>query len=231
MPVDEEVVRRIAKDTRAHTFEALTMDEHTNLVRTVLTLTGRAALPQPDDEYAARELLSDWKGDPEDREDLIRDIALAFEAVRNAAMVRSALPQEGEVVAFEDRLRTLVPGFRLDWSGLRNRFEEALLRLEKLDTYDMRSAHLDELARVFEGAVSAALAAQPQGVPEGWSDARTSPGPVNCNVVRQAKGLAYPRTCERCGLGPCPFFDKNGRSPASPKPSDESPNDSSGSGE
>ena len=29
-------------------------------------------------------------------------------------------------------LRTLVPGFRLDWSGLRNRFEDELTRFEKL---------------------------------------------------------------------------------------------------
>jgi uroporphyrinogen-III synthase len=54
-------------------------------------------------------------------------------------------------------LRTLVPGFRLDWSGLRNRLEEDLARLEKLDTYEMRSAHLDEMARQFEDAIRSAL--------------------------------------------------------------------------
>lgn len=42
--------------------------------------------------------------------------------------------------------------------------------------------------------------------------ASTSPGPVNCNAVLQAQGNAHPRTCERCGLGPCPFFDKDGNS-------------------
>lgn len=40
--------------------------------------------------------------------------------------------------------------------------------------------------------------------------ASTSPGPVNCNVRKRHQGEAYPRTCERCGLGPCPFFNDNG---------------------
>lgn len=39
--------------------------------------------------------------------------------------------------------------------------------------------------------------------------ARTSPGPENCNR-RLVQNQAYPRTCERCGLGPCPFFDNDG---------------------
>lgn len=59
----------------------------------------------------------------------------------------------------EGDLRTLVPGFRLDWSGLRNRFEEDLARLEKMDTYEMRAAHLDEMARQFEDAIVSALEA------------------------------------------------------------------------
>jgi len=32
------------------------------------------------------------------------------------------------------------------------------------------------------------------------------PGPVNCNRVLQLGTKPYPRTCERCGLGPCPFY-------------------------
>lgn len=40
--------------------------------------------------------------------------------------------------------------------------------------------------------------------------ASTSPGPVNCTQVLRAQGKTYPRTCGRCGLGPCPFFDKEG---------------------
>lgn len=59
-------------------------------------------------------------------------------------------------------LRTLVPGFRFDWSGLRNRLDEAFAKFEKLDTYEMRAAHLDELARQFEDAVTAALSSQAQ---------------------------------------------------------------------
>lgn len=29
--------------------------------------------------------------------------------------------------------------------------------------------------------------------------------PANCTRVLRSQGLAYPRTCQRCGLGPCPF--------------------------
>lgn len=30
-------------------------------------------------------------------------------------------------------------------------------------------------------------------------------GAVNCNYIIAAQNRAYPRTCRRCGLGPCPF--------------------------
>lgn len=33
-------------------------------------------------------------------------------------------------------------------------------------------------------------------------------GPVNCNVVKRRQGGQYPRTCERCKLGPCPFYER-----------------------
>jgi len=58
-----------------------------------------------------------------------------------------------------DLLRKLVPGFRLDWSGLRNRFEDIASHLGTLTTYETRSDYLDELARDFEDAVAKALAA------------------------------------------------------------------------
>lgn len=35
-------------------------------------------------------------------------------------------------------------------------------------------------------------------------------GPVNCTHVLRREGKSYPRTCARCGLGPCPFYDKDG---------------------
>lgn len=38
-----------------------------------------------------------------------------------------------------------------------------------------------------------------------------APGPVNCNMVKRREGKAYPRTCERCGLGPCPFYHVDGK--------------------
>ena len=38
----------------------------------------------------------------------------------------------------------------------------------------------------------------------------TAKGPVNCNVVLRHQHKAMPRTCERCGLGPCPFYHNSG---------------------
>ncbi len=36
-------------------------------------------------------------------------------------------------------------------------------------------------------------------------------GPENrCTHVLRAQGLPYPRTCQVCRLGPCPFKDKYG---------------------
>src|SRR5258708_484556 len=40
--------------------------------------------------------------------------------------------------------------------------------------------------------------------------ARTSPGPGNCSTWKRFHNEASPRTCERCGLGPCPFFNNDG---------------------
>jgi hypothetical protein len=34
--------------------------------------------------------------------------------------------------------------------------------------------------------------------------------PSDCTYVRRESGKAYPRTCVLCGLGPCPYFDKQG---------------------
>lgn len=65
--------------------------------------------------------------------------------------------------------------------------------------------------------------------PDPTLHARTSPGPINCNtrLRLQAKaGDPIPKSCERCGLGPCPFFFVDGqrrdqvldaRRPASPE--------------
>lgn len=45
---------------------------------------------------------------------------------------------------------------------------------------------------------------------DGTKHATTSPGPINCNVRKFHQGSLHPRTCERCGLGPCPFFNEDG---------------------
>lgn len=50
----------------------------------------------------------------------------------------------------------------------------------------------------------------PPPKPKATSHASTSPGPVNCNIRLHYQGSMYPRTCERCGLGPCPFFNQDG---------------------
>lgn len=42
--------------------------------------------------------------------------------------------------------------------------------------------------------------------------ASTALGPVNCSTRLRHQGLAYPRTCTRCGIGPCPFFSDDGAS-------------------
>lgn len=47
-------------------------------------------------------------------------------------------------------------------------------------------------------------------LPKQTVHASTSPGPVNCSIRLRHQGRVYPRTCERCGLGPCPFFHKDG---------------------
>ena len=70
------------------------------------------------------------------------------------------IPEDDAAFAQAEYLRKLVPGFRLDWSGLRNRFEESVVRIEKQTTYEMRAAHLDEMAREFEDAVSRAIMAE-----------------------------------------------------------------------
>lgn len=49
------------------------------------------------------------------------------------------------------------------------------------------------------------------------SPATYAKGPVNCNTVLIAQDKTHPRTCARCGLGPCPFFDKHGFALPSPK--------------
>lgn len=50
--------------------------------------------------------------------------------------------------------------------------------------------------------------------PQDTDRACTSPGPVNCNLRLRAQakvGDPIPKSCERCGLGPCPFFHDDGR--------------------
>jgi hypothetical protein len=46
----------------------------------------------------------------------------------------------------------------------------------------------------------------------GTAHAKTSFGPVNCSIRRRFQNEPNPRTCERCGLGPCPFFNNDGTS-------------------
>lgn len=60
------------------------------------------------------------------------------------------------IIPSEERLRPR-PGFRIDWSGLRNRLDEAISTIEKQETYEMRSAHLDALARVFEDGIQGVI--------------------------------------------------------------------------
>lgn len=55
-------------------------------------------------------------------------------------------------------------------------------------------------------SITEALASLPGETPE-----KPAPvGPVNCTHVLRRQGKAYPRTCQRCGLGPCPFYNQDG---------------------
>lgn len=40
--------------------------------------------------------------------------------------------------------------------------------------------------------------------------ASESPGPVNCNIRLRYQNESYPRTCRRCGVSSCPFFNADG---------------------
>lgn len=50
------------------------------------------------------------------------------------------------------------PTFRTDWSGLRNILDAAIATIEKQTTFELRSAHLDELARIMQDGIAAAVA-------------------------------------------------------------------------
>jgi hypothetical protein len=63
-------------------------------------------------------------------------------------------------------------------------------------------AEIDQLR--IAGTILAGALAKPT------DHASTAPGPVNCNTILRNQGHAYPRTCERCKLGPCPFYDADG---------------------
>src|SRR5690606_34820630 len=64
----------------------------------------------------------------------------------------------------------------------------------------------------FDAAFDALLAERSKSKEQATDHASTSPGPVNCQIRKRFQKEAYPRTCERCGLGPCPFFHNDGRS-------------------
>ena len=67
-----------------------------------------------------------------------------------------------------------------------------------------------QIARVEAAKVLLNGTEQPAAEPV-TDHASTSPGPVNCQVRLRAQGMPYPRTCERCGLGRCPFFGPDGK--------------------
>jgi hypothetical protein len=48
--------------------------------------------------------------------------------------------------------------------------------------------------------------------------ARSSPGPVNCNIRLKFQNQPMPKICERCRSGPCPFFRKDGTAWPSRRP-------------
>jgi len=74
---------------------------------------------------------------------------------------------------------------------------------------EMASNLLDS-AHINLEAVCAALGRKlPESTPDG-SHASKSVDPVNCSTRLRLQGQTYPRTCERCRLGPGPFFHEDG---------------------
>lgn len=91
----------------------------------------------------------------------------------------------------------------------------ALVEAKEAISYAMRGTADAEQSDKYAATIAkidAALSASPATVADPTLHASTSPGPVNCNTVLRAQGKPMPRTCERCGLGPCPFFDESGNS-------------------
>ena len=65
-----------------------------------------------------------------------------------------------------------------------------------------------EVLRHVSGAISKSLAEEAE--PE---KRRSPPGPANCNMVRAHVERAFRGdACERCGKGPCPFYNEDGSS-------------------
>src|SRR5690606_9372230 len=84
--------------------------------------------------------------------------------------------------------------------------EASLVRLiEELKIPDVAKRGL----RLALDKVREAIADSEEG-PNRTAHASTSPGPVNCQRRLMFQSKPYPRTCQRCGLAPCPFFEKDG---------------------
>lgn len=96
---------------------------------------------------------------------------------------------------------------RIDWRGM---FLETLKEMRAAGESQEMGARW--LAAKADAALSAFIA--PKVRPSPADHASTSPGPINCNIRIQHSGenKACPRACERCGLGPCPFWNKDGTS-------------------
>lgn len=80
------------------------------------------------------------------------------------------------------------------------------------DEVDMTRGSPLAAKQVTVGEFRAALAAsKPRTVEAEIATAQTRPSaPANCTHVLRKQGVGYPRTCNRCGLGPCPFFNNDG---------------------
>lgn len=66
-----------------------------------------------------------------------------------------------------------------------------------------------EEAQLAACRVSAPMAAQDKAD----ADNKSGLGPFNCNHIIRAQGKAYPRACNRCKLGPCPFYQDDSAVP------------------
>lgn len=103
-----------------------------------------------------------------------------------------------QIAEIEDEIKRRERSYPVQVKEGRMRHEEADIRLKRMIAirYTLKWLKIIE-PRLKNGYIEKA--------------ATVARGPINCSTWLRFQGKAYPRTCERCRLGPCPFFHDDGR--------------------